>query len=82
MEQFVLLPASVYNRNLITQSVMKQEFTNYQPSQKPSYQIDSLKEEINTTVFAEADFLVDKNLACPCSSSQVHKLQFRMSWKL
>ena len=43
MEQFVLVPASVYNKSLIAQSVTKQELPKYQPSQNPAYQIDSLK---------------------------------------
>ena len=37
MEQFVLVPASVYNKSLITQSVTKQELPKYQPSQNPTY---------------------------------------------
>ena len=45
MEQFVLVPASVYNKVLIIQSVTKQELSKYQPSQNPPFQIDSLKKE-------------------------------------
>ena len=65
MEQFVLVPASVYNKSLITQSVTKQELPKYQPSQNPTYQIDSLKKEINRKLFSNADSLVDKILSCP-----------------
>ena len=65
MDQFVLVPASVYNKNLITQSVTKQEFPKYQPSQNPTYQIDSLKKEIIKNLFFKADSLVDKILSCP-----------------
>ena len=65
MDQFVLVPASVYNKSLITQSVTKQELTKYQPSQNPTYQIDSLKKEINKKIFSKADTLVDKNLSSP-----------------
>ena len=36
MDQFVLIPASVYNKSLITQSVTKQELPKYQPSQNPT----------------------------------------------
>ena len=43
MDQFVLVPTSVYNKSLITQSVTKREFPKYQPSQNPTYQIESLK---------------------------------------
>ena len=66
MEQFVLVPASVYNKSLITQSVIKQDLPKYQPSQYPTYQIDSLKKEINKKLFSKADSLVDKILSCSC----------------
>ena len=65
MDQFVLVPASVYNKSLITQSVTKQQLPKYQPLQNPTYQIDSLKKEINKKLFSKADPLVDKILSCP-----------------
>ena len=65
MDQFVLVPASVYNKSLITQSVTKQELPKYQPSQNPTYQIDSLEKEINKKLFSKADSLVDKILSSP-----------------
>ena len=65
MDQFVFVPASVYNKILITQSVTKQELPKYQPSWNPTYQIDSLKKEINKKLFSKADSLVDKILSCP-----------------
>ena len=65
MEQFVLVPASVYNKFLITQSVTKQELPKYQPSQNHTYHIDSLKKEINKNLFSKADPLVDKTLSRP-----------------
>ena len=65
MDQFVLVPASVYKKSLVTQSVTKQELPKYQPSQNPTYQIDSLKKEINKKLFTKADPLVDKILSCP-----------------
>ena len=65
MEQFVLVPASVYNKNLITKSVTKQQLTKYKPSQNPTYQVDSLKNEKNKKLFSKADALVDKTLSCP-----------------
>ena len=65
MDQFVLVPASVYNKISVTQSITKQEFLKYQPSQNPTYQIDSLKKEINKKLFSQADSLVDKILFCP-----------------
>ena len=65
MDQFFLAPVSVYNKSLITQSVTKQELPKYQPSQKPTYQIVSIKKEINKKFFSKADTLVDKFLSCP-----------------
>ena len=65
MEQFDLVPASVYNKYMITQSVTKQELPKYQPSQNLTYQVDSLKKEINKKLFSKADSLVDKILSCP-----------------
>ena len=64
MEQFVLVPASVHNKSLITQSVTKQELPKYQPSQNFTYPVDSLKKEINKKLFSKADSLVDKILCC------------------
>ena len=64
MEQFVLVPVSVYNKSLITQSVTKQQLPKYQPSQNPAYQVDSLKKEKNKKLFSKADSLVDKILSC------------------
>ena len=61
MEQFVLVPASVYNESLITQSVTKQELPKYQPSQNPTYQVHSLKKAINKKLLSNAD----KILSCP-----------------
>ena len=65
MDQFVFVPASVYNKSLNIQSVTKQELPKYQPSQNPTYQIDSLKKEINKKLFCKADSLVDKILSSP-----------------
>ena len=65
MDQFFLVPASVYNKSLITQSVTKQELPKHQPSQNLTYQIDSLKKKINKKLFSKADPLIDKILSCP-----------------
>ena len=65
MDQFVFVPASLYNKSLITQSVTKQKLPNFQPPQSPTYQIDSFKREINKKLFSKADSLVDKLLSCP-----------------
>ena len=47
MEQFVLASASVYNKSVTTSFVTKQEFQKYKAEQPPTYQIDSLKRDIN-----------------------------------
>ena len=65
MEHFFLVAASVYNKSLITQSVTKQELPKYQPSENRTYQVDSLKKEINKKLFFKADSLIDKILSCP-----------------
>ena len=64
MDQFVLVPATVNNKSLITQSVTKQELPKYQPSQNPTHQIDSLNKKKNKKLFSKADSLVDKSLSC------------------
>ena len=60
MEQFVLVPASVYNK--CAQSVTKQELPKYKAEQPPTYQIDSLN--LNKKLFGKADPLIDKILSC------------------
>ena len=57
MEQFVLVPASVYNKSVTRQSVTKQELPQYKAGQPPTYQIDSLKRDINKKLFGKADTL-------------------------
>ena len=64
MEQFVFVPASVYNKSVITQSVKKQELPKYKAEQPPTYQIDSLKSDINKKLFGKADPPIDKILSC------------------
>ena len=65
MEQTVLVPASVSNKSVTTQSVTKQEHPKYTAEQLPTYQIDSLKRDINKKLFGKADTLIDKILSCP-----------------
>ena len=64
MEQFVLVPASVYNKSVIAQSVTKQELPKYKAEQIHTYQIDSLERDINKKLFGKSDTLIDKNLSC------------------
>ena len=75
MEQFALVPASVYNKSVTTQSVTKQELPKYKVEQPPTYQIDSLKRDITKKVCT--DNLIDKILSCSrikLSSSQTINL--------
>ena len=62
MEQFVLVPASVYNKSVTTQSVTKQELPKYKAEQPLTYQIDSLN--LNKKLFGKADTLIDKISSC------------------
>ena len=64
MEQFVLVPASVYNKSVTTQFVTKQELPKYKTEQPPTYQSDSLKRDNNKKLFGKADTLIDMILSC------------------
>ena len=48
---------------MTTQSVTKQELSKYKTEHSPTYQIDSLKREINKKLFGKADTLIDKILS-------------------
>ena len=74
MEQFVPVPASVYNnRSIKTQLATKKVLPRYQVEQNPTYQYDSLTKEINKKLFVKADSSVDKILSC--SSIKILNLQ-------
>ena len=61
MQQFVLIPVSVYNnKSLKTQSTTKQELLKYSADRNALYGIDSLKEGKQQKLFPKADSLVDK----------------------
>ena len=62
MEQFVLVPTSVYKKS--ARSVTKQELPKYKAEQPPTYQIDSLKRGINKKLFGKSDTLKVKILSC------------------
>ena len=64
MEQFVLVPASVYNKSVTTQPITKQELPKYKTEQPPTYHIDYLKRDINKELFGKADTLIDEILSC------------------
>ena len=62
MEQLALVPTSVYNKSVTTQSVTKQELPKYTAEQPPTYQIDSVN--LNKKLFGKADTLIDKFVSC------------------
>ena len=65
MEQFDLVPASVFNnKSFNTQTVTKQELPKYQKEKNHTCKSGSRKKEINKGLLAEADSLVDKFLFC------------------
>ena len=64
MQQFVLVPASLYNKSVTTQSVTKQELLKYKAEQPPTYQIDFLNVDINKKLFGKAGTLINKILSC------------------
>ena len=66
MKQFVLVPASVYNKSVTAQSVKKQELPKYKAEQPRTYQIDSIGRDINKKLIGKADPLIDKILSCSC----------------
>ena len=56
------------------QSLTKQELPKYKAEQPLTYQIDSLKRDINKKLFGKADTLIDKILSCSSiklSNSQI-----------
>ena len=62
MEQFVLVPLSVYNSSNSPTIVTKQELPKYKPEQTPTYHKDTLKKKINQQLSASASPLVNKIL--------------------
>ena len=65
MQQFILLPVSLYKESLVAQSFTKQEFPANQTLQHPTYQIDSREREKNKKLSAKAGSSVDKILPRP-----------------
>ena len=65
MEQFVLVPFSVYNSSNSPTIVTKQQLPKYKPEQTPMYHKDTLKKEINKQLSTSASPLVNKTLESP-----------------
>ena len=65
MEQFVLVPFSVYNSSNSATIVTKQELPKNKPEQTPTYHKNTLKKEINQQLFKSASPLVNKILETP-----------------
>ena len=62
----MLLPISVYNSNFKKPTVVtKKELPTHQSEEKPTYQIESVKKDINEHLFAKAYSLVDEVLSSP-----------------
>ena len=62
MEQFVLVPASAYNKSVTTKSGTKQELPKYKAEKPPTCQIFPLKRDINKK--GCTDNLIDKIFSC------------------
>ena len=65
MEQFVLVPLSVYNSSNNPTIVTKQELPKYKPEQTPTYHKETLKKEINQQLTTSSSTLVNKILEFP-----------------
>ena len=65
MEQFVLVPLSVYNSRTNPTSVTKQVLPKYKPNQTPTCQKDRLKKELNQHLSTIASPRVNKCLESP-----------------
>ena len=65
MEQFVLVPLSVYNSNNSSTIVTKQELPQYKPEKTPTYHKDTLKKEFNQQLSTNASPLLNKILKSP-----------------
>ena len=65
IEQFALVPLSVYNSSNNPTIVTKQELPKYKPEQTPTYYKDTLKKEINQQLSTSASPIVNKILETP-----------------
>ena len=54
----------MYNKSVTTQSTTKHELPKYKAEQPPTYQITSLKRDINKELFGKADTPIDKISSC------------------
>ena len=65
MEQFVLVPLSVYNSSKNSTIVTEQELPKYKPEKTPTYHKDTFKKEINQQLSTSVFPLVNKILEYP-----------------
>ena len=65
MEQFVLIPLSVYNSSNNPSFVRKQILPRYKPEQTPTYHKDTLKKEINQQLSISTSPPTNKILESP-----------------
>ena len=84
MEQFVLVPASVYNnkKSLNTQAVRKKDVPKYQAEKNSLYQTDSLKKEISKASLPKQTLWSAKFCLVLLSSTQTRGLYNWMVWKM
>ena len=65
MEQFVLVPLSVYSSSNSPNIATKQELPKYKPVQTPTYHRDTIKKEVNQQLSKSASPVVNKSLESP-----------------
>ena len=65
MEQFLLVPPSVYKSSNNQTIVTKKELPQYKPGQNPTYQKDTIEKEINQHLTTIATPLVNNVLESP-----------------
>ena len=65
MEQFVLIPLSVYNSSNNPKFVTKQELPKYKPEQTPTHHKAMFKKETNQQLITSASPLINKILKSP-----------------
>ena len=61
----MLVPISVYNSNIKNQPLSQRRTYPFIRANKPTYQIESVKKDINKNLSAKADSFVDKVLSLP-----------------
>ena len=74
MEQFVLVPLSLYNSSNNPTIVTRQELPKYKLEQTPTYHKDTIKKKINQQLSTSASTLINKILESPASNYPIPTL--------